>query len=103
MSEISSDIRSPEENPKAPELSRRTFLKGAGLVATGATSGILIDRLFGVFDSDPPPPNTLSSADYDRIERAALSAKKQATILQTRINETIRTKIPVEISVLRWA
>lgn len=104
MSEISSLNRppdKPEAQPTSAGVGRRSLLKGIGglLFAGGVGGGLLASKPFRA-DHDQRLPGELSAGDYKRLEEAGNVAKKRAEELQTRINATVRTNEPVDITVL---
>ena len=98
MSELNNQ-EEQETQAKSSRISRRSFVRGVGLITAGAVAGVVADRLFEA-SRDKFPVDELSSADYDRIEQSGHNAREQAKTLQALINATPQTNRPVDILVL---
>lgn len=100
MSEISSHDRSLNDLKTPLGISRRSLLRYVGIFAAGSIAGGLLTN--GLFrpDQDRHLPDELSNADYRHLEEAGDIAEERAKELQARINATVYTNEPVDISVL---
>ncbi|HJQ09037.1 MAG TPA: hypothetical protein VJ836_06165 [Candidatus Saccharimonadales bacterium] len=99
MAEINNSGRSPEAQAGPSRVSRRSILGGIGLFAAGVVGGFLTNELLEV-DQDRLSPYELTEADHKRLEESRKAAEERAKELEVRINATVHTNEPVDITVL---